>query len=85
MERFKPGFLYERRSRHKSDSTSHMLPSNLDPAPDPALASTTLHRSSYPSRPPNWYGFFFVVFLVATLSIILIPSCYKQAMEYECW
>ena len=25
------------------------------------------------------------VSLVATLSTISIPSCYKQAMEHECW
>ena len=39
----------------------------------------------HPSRPPNWYGFFSPVSLVATLSTISIPSCYKQAMEHECW
>ena len=85
VERFKPGFVYERRSRHESGSTSFVPPSNLDLAPDPAPASTTLRRSTRPSRPPNWYGFFSPVSLVATLSTISIPSCYKQAMEHECY
>ena len=85
MERFKPGFVYERRSRHESGSTFFVPSSNLDLAPDPAPASTTLRRSTRPSRPPNWYGFFSPVSLVATLSTISIPSCYKQAMEHECW
>ena len=62
-----------------------MPPSDLDLASDPAPASTTLRRSTSHSRPPNWYGFFFPVSLVATLSTISIPSCYKQAMEQECW
>ena len=85
VERFKPGFVYERRSQHESGSTSFVPPSNLDLALDPAPASTTLRRSTRPSRPPNWYGFFSHVSLVATLSTISIPSCYKQAMEHECW
>ena len=37
------------------------------------------------SRPPDWYGLFSLVSLVATLCTIYIPSCYKQAMEHECW
>ena len=85
MERFKLGFVYERRSRHESGSTSFVSPSDLDLVLDPAPASTTLRRSTRPSRPPNWYGFFSPVSLVATLSTISIPSCYKQAMEHECW
>jgi transposase InsO family protein len=75
MERFKPGFIYERRNRHESGSTSPVLPSDLDSTPDPASTSTTLRRSTRPSRPPNWYGFFSPVSLVATLSTISIPSC----------
>ena len=85
MERFKLGFVYERRSRHESSSTSFMSPSDLDLAPDPTLASTTLCRSTRPSQSPNWYGFFSSISLVTTLSTISIPSCYKQAMEHECW
>ena len=85
MELFKPGFVYERRSRHESGSTSFVTPSDLDLAPDLAPASTTLRRSTHPSRPPNWHGFFSHVSLVATLSIISIPSFYKQAMKHECW
>ena len=85
VEWFKPGFMYERCNRHESGSTSFVPPSNLDLAPDPAHASTTLRRSTRPSRTPNWYGFFSLVSLVATLSTISIPSCYKQAMEHECW
>ena len=85
MERFKPGFVYERCSQHESGSTSFVLSSDLDPVPDPAPASTTLRRSTSLSRPPDWYGFFSPISLVATLSTIYIPSCYKQAMEHECW
>ena len=85
VERFKPGFVYERRSQHESGSTSFVPPSDLDLAPDPAPSSTTLCRSTRSSRPPNWYGFLSLVSLVATLSPISIPSCYKQAMEHECW
>ncbi|RVX16305.1 Retrovirus-related Pol polyprotein from transposon RE1 [Vitis vinifera] len=50
-----------------------------------APASTTLRWSTRLSRPPDWYGFFSPVSLVATLSTISIPSCYKQAMEHKCW
>ena len=85
MERFKPSFVYERRSRHESDSTSFVPHSDLDLVPDPAPASTTLRRSTHPPRPLNWYGFFSPVSLGATFSTISIPSCYKQAMEHECW
>ena len=62
-----------------------MPPSNLDRTSDPTPASTTLHQSTRLSRPPDWYGFFSPISLVATLSTIYIPSCYKQAMEHECW
>jgi len=85
MEKFKPGFVYERRRRHESDSTSSVPLSDLDPVPDPAPTSTTLRQSTRLSRPPDWYGFFSPVSLVTTLSTISIPSCYKQAMEHECW
>ena len=46
VEQFKPGFVYERRSRHESGSTSFVPPSDLDLAPDPAPASTALRRST---------------------------------------
>ena len=85
VERFKPGFVYERRSRHESSSTSFVPSSDLDPTPDLAPASTALRRSTRLSQPPDWYGFFSPISLVATLSTISIPSCYKQAMEHECW
>jgi len=84
MERFKPGFIYERHSRHESGSTSPVLPSDLDPMPNPAPTYTTIRRSTRPSRPPNWYGFFSHVSLVATLSTISILFCYKQAIKHEC-
>jgi hypothetical protein len=85
MERFKLGFIYERHSRHESGSTSPLLPSDLDPMPNPAPTYTTIRRSTRPSRPPYWYGFFSHISLIATLSTISIPSCYKQAMKHECW
>ncbi|RVW49058.1 Retrovirus-related Pol polyprotein from transposon RE1 [Vitis vinifera] len=62
-----------------------MPPSNLDPTLEPAPTSTILRLSTCLSRPPDWYGFFSPVSLVATLSTIFIPSCYKQAMKHECW
>ncbi|RVW62808.1 hypothetical protein CK203_058921 [Vitis vinifera] len=43
--------MYERRSRHESNSTSSVPPSNLDPTPNPTSASTTLRRSTRLSRP----------------------------------
>ena len=49
VERFKPSFVYERCSRHESGSTSFVPPSDLDSAPDPAPASTTLRWSIRPS------------------------------------
>ena len=73
MERFKPGFVYERRSRHEFGSTSFVPPFDLDLAPNPAPASTTLRRSTRASQPPNWYGFFSHVSLVATLSLFKFP------------
>jgi hypothetical protein len=85
VERFRLGFVYERRRQHESDSTSLVPLSNLDPVPDLAPISTTLCRSTRLSRPPDWYGFFTPVSLVTTLSTISIPSCYKQAMEHTCW
>ena len=50
VEGFKPGFVYERRSRHESGSTSSMPYFDLEPAPDLAPASTTLRRSTRLSR-----------------------------------
>jgi hypothetical protein len=84
-KRFKPGFVYERRRRHEIDFTSLVPPSDLNSVPDPTPTSTTLRRSTHPSRPPDWYRFFSHISLVTTLSTIYIPSCYKQAMEYKCW
>ena len=49
VELFKPGFVYERRSGHEFGSTSFVPPSNLDLAPDPTPASTTLSQSTRPS------------------------------------
>ena len=78
VEMFKLGFVYERRSRHEFGSTSFVSPSDLDPTPDPAPASSTLHRSTHLSRPPDWYGFFSPISLVVILSTISIPSYYNR-------
>jgi hypothetical protein len=80
MERFKPGFVYERHSRLKPNSTPSVLSSDHDSTLDLAPVSTTLRWSTRPSRPPVWYGFFSPVSFVAALSTISIPFCYKQAM-----
>jgi hypothetical protein len=80
FEWFKPGILYERRR-----PTLPLL--ETDPPPDtaPKIASEpsthqpALHHSTRVSHPPDQYGFF------ATLSTIIVPSCYSQAVQYECW
>ena len=77
--------MYERRRRHETDFTSPVSPSDLNSVPDPTPTSTTLHRFTHPSRPPDWYRFFSRVSFVTTVSTIYIPSCYKQVMEYKCW
>jgi len=80
VERLKPGFVYER-CRPADPSSLHDSASALDPV-TPAIP---LRRSTRPSKPPDWYGFYTPVSLSATLSSICIPSCYTQAMEHECW
>ncbi|RVW64327.1 Retrovirus-related Pol polyprotein from transposon RE1 [Vitis vinifera] len=54
LERFKPGFVYERHSRHEFGSTSSMPSFDLDLTPDPAPAFTTLRLSTHIFRPPDW-------------------------------
>nr|CAN63383.1 hypothetical protein VITISV_017566 [Vitis vinifera] len=53
LERFKPGFVYERHSRHEFGSTSSMPSFDLDLTPDPAPAFTTLRLSTHIFRPPD--------------------------------
>jgi hypothetical protein len=89
MERFKPSFVYERHSRLKPNSTSSVLLSDHDSTPDLAPASTTLRRSTRPSRPPDWYGFFSPVSLVATYPLFPFPLatnrlCNMSVCKIQC-
>jgi hypothetical protein len=78
FERFKPRIVYERRR-----PTLSLL--KTDPPPDttPQIASEpfthqpTLHRSTRVSHPLDRYGF------SATLSTIIVPSCYSQSVQLE--
>jgi len=80
FERFKPGIMYERRrpilalpeTNPPSDTASEtaLVPSPLQHA---------LRRSTRVSYPLDRFGF------SATLSNIIIPSCYSQAVQHECW
>ncbi|KAL6349688.1 hypothetical protein AAG906_041095 [Vitis piasezkii] len=81
VERFKLGFVYERRSRHEFGSTSFMPPFDLDLTPDLAPASTTLRLSTRLSRPPDWYGFFFHVSLIARLAAL--GNKQEYGVDYE--
>jgi hypothetical protein len=80
FERFKPGIVCERRR-----STLPLL--ETDPPPDTALEIASepsthqpaLRRSMRVSHPPDRYGF------SATLCTIIVPSCYSQAVQHECW
>jgi len=78
FERFKPGIVYERRR-----PTLPLL--ETDPPPDtaPEIASKpsthqpALRHSTRVSHPPDQYGF------SATLSTIIVPSCYSQTVQLE--
>lgn len=80
FERFKPGIVYERRR-----PTLQLL--ETDPPPDTALEIASelsthqpaLRRSTRVSHTPDRYDF------SATLSTIIVPSCYSQAVQHECW
>jgi hypothetical protein len=73
MERFRPGFVYERRHRHESDSTFLVPPSDLDPVTDPAPIFTTLRQSSHLSRPLDWYDFSFLSLLPLLYPLFSFP------------
>jgi len=72
-DRFRPGFVYERRHRHESDSTFLVPPSDLDPVTDPAPIFTTLHRFSHLSRPLDWYDFSFLSLLPLLYPLFSFP------------
>jgi len=58
-----------------------------DPPPDtapeiafePSTHQPAFQRSTRVSHPPDRYGF------SATLSTIIVPSCYSQVVQHECW
>lgn len=79
--RFKPNIVYQCRSR--TDVVVLPPPSAppdlvLDPNPVPTCLSTRI------TRPPDRYGFSHTS-LLATLSSIVIPNSYSQAVKHEYW
>jgi len=80
FERFKPGIVYER-----CRPTLPLL--ETDPPPDtaPEIASElsthqlAIRCSTRVSHTPDRYGF------STTLSTIIVPSCYSQVVQHECW
>lgn len=74
--RFKPGLVYARCNR-MSGIVPYAPPRDPDPTPDLSTAPISLRRSTHLSRPPDRFCFSSSVSLVATLSTISIPSCYK--------
>lgn len=91
VQRFQPGYVYR---RHTSSASDHLtcpteVPSNLPAASDLAQPDSNdpplLRRSSRTHKPPDWYGFSTPAAMSTTLSSISIPTCYRQAMEHECW
>ncbi|KAJ6965457.1 hypothetical protein NC652_003361 [Populus alba x Populus x berolinensis] len=80
FERFKPGIVYERwrpilalpETNPPSDTATETasVPSPLQPA---------LHHSTRVSYPLDRFGF------SATLSNIIVSSCYLQVVQHECW
>ena len=86
VQRFKPGYVYHRRTPASDPSTG---PSHLPAASDPVLPTSydppPLRKSSRPHKPPERYGFSTLVAMSTTMSSISIPTCYKQAKEHKCW
>lgn len=90
VQRFKPGYVYHRRTPASAPSPGLTeVPSHLPAASDPVLPISydppPLRRSSRPHKPPERYGFSTPVAMSTTLSSISIPTCYKQASAHECW
>jgi len=90
IQRFKPGYVYHRRTPASDPFTGlTKVPSHLLVASDSVLPTSydppLLHKSSRPHRPPERYGFSTPVAMSTTLCFVSIPTCYKQAREHECW
>ena len=75
-----PGIMYE---RHRP--TLPFLETNLPPntaheiASEPSTHKPALRRSMRVSHALDRYGF------SVTLSTIIVPSCYSQAVQHKCW
>lgn len=86
LERFKPGFVYERRRppspppEFDMSSKSNQAVLSHD-APD---SGTALCWSIRISQPPNQYDFSHMS-LNTTLSSVSIPFCYSKAINYDYW
>jgi hypothetical protein len=89
-ERFTPGMVYTRRQPTlplpETDPSSETVPTTspeIDP-PSETIPASGPRRSARVSRPPDRYGFFHTS-LNTTLSSTSIPTCFSEAVKYECW
>jgi hypothetical protein len=89
-ERFKPGMVYTRRQPTlplpETDPSSETIPTTsleIDP-PSETIPASGPRRSARVSRPPDQYGFSHTSFNT-TLSSTSIPTCFSEAVKYECW
>jgi hypothetical protein len=91
IQKFTLGYVYCRRTPLASDPSTCLteVPPHLPAASNPVLTNSydppPLRRSSRPHKPPEQYGLSTPVAMSTTLSSISIPTCYKQAIEHECW
>jgi len=82
VQRFKPGYVYHRRTPASDLSIGLTeVPSHLPAASDPVLPTSydppPLRKSSRPHKPPERYGFSTPMAMSTTLSSVSIPTCYK--------
>jgi transposase InsO family protein len=83
IERYKPGYVYVRKSRQQVPTP---LP-DTDPPPDPVTVEP--RRSGRISRPPDRYSpdryDSSHTSLTASLSSVSVPTCYSQAVKDVRW
>ena len=86
LERFKPGIVYERRrptlSLPDQDTSSEPVP--IDHSTINSTSNTILRCSSKIRHPLDRYGFSHTS-LHTTLTSILIPKCYSEAVKHGFW
>jgi hypothetical protein len=89
-ERFKPGMVYTRRQPTlplpETDPSSETVPTTSPEIDQPSetIPASGPRRSARVSRPPDRYGFSHTS-LNTTLSSTSIPTCFSEAVKYECW